>query len=504
MSTAARAPVSIGRYRLLGLLGEGGMGVVHLAEGPSGEQVALKVLRPHVVGDDEGRSRLAREVTSLRRVNSPRVAEVIDADPWGETPYVVTRYVRGPSLHDLVRGSGPLPPADLLVLARGLAEAVEAVHRVDVLHRDIKPSNVLIEDRAPVLIDFGLARLVDDSRLTVTGWLLGTPGYLAPEIVHGEQATAASDMHGWAATIVFAGTGRSPYGDGPALAVMDRVRRGEYDLSGLPASLSSVISAALSPDPRRRPTAMEAQRWLGENSAEQPTVLAPVRPPSPAALRDDHSTTRPLTVGPPLPYERPRASIRERATGLLLKVSLLATLAAGAVAAPVIAATLLGTLLVLSGASSWLYEALDSRRARRGRRGTDRLWAALLTPWYLLVALPGALALAVVAVGAGVLTTTVVADAAAVGWRWPALLAGGLAAGVAAWWGPLSRRPRAVARRFVASVSRPHAQPWRYVMALLCTAAVLAMVWHEAGTSWWPAPPPQAEWADVPGFGSGR
>lgn len=482
--------MSIGGYRLLGLLGEGGMGVVHLAEGPDGDEVALKVLRPHVVGDDEGRSRLAREVTSLRRVRSPWVAEVIDADPWGDTPYVVTRYVRGPSLHELVRESGPLPAADLEILARGLAEAIEAVHRVDVVHRDVKPSNVLIEDRAPVLIDFGLARLVDDSRLTVTGWLLGTPGYLAPEILYGEVATQASDMHAWAATVVFAGTGRSPYGDGPAIAVMDRARRGEYDLSGMPPHLHGVLAAALSPDPSRRPTAVEVQRWLRDGAGDQPTLLTSVPRRGPAPPPAAPSATRTLTAVPIQPYEAPRPSLQERATRLAVDMSLLGVLVAGVVAAPVITASLLGLVLLLGGASSWGREALDYRRSRRGRRGWDPLWAAVLSPWYLLVALPGALALAVVAIGAGVLVSGLVATAASVGWRWPALVAGGLAAGVAAWWGPLSGRPRDMARRMVAGAAGPYARSWLHIGALLALVAVLTLLWQVAGTSWWPVPPP--------------
>ena len=224
----------MGDYRLLTKIGEGGMGVVHLAQAPDGSRVALKVLRQHVIGDDEARERLAREVASLRRVTSPRIAEVIDADPWGETPYVATRYIPGLSLHEHIRQVGPITGPDLAFLATGLAEAVIAVHQVGVLHRDIKPSNVLLEGRAPVLIDFGLARLAEDPRLTHTGWLLGTPGYLAPEILYGDDATTASDVHSWAATLVFASTGQPPFGTGPAMAVMDRVRRGEHDLSAVP------------------------------------------------------------------------------------------------------------------------------------------------------------------------------------------------------------------------------------------------------------------------------
>ena len=178
--TAAPQPspelANIGPYRLLARIGEGGMGVVHLAQTLDGRRVALKVLRPHIVGDAEARERLAREVSSLRRVTSPRVAEILDADPHGATPYVVTRYVPGLSLYHHVAEEGPIAGRDLVHFADGLADALQAVHSVGVLHRDVKPTNVLMEGRSPVLIDFGLARLADDPRLTQTGFLLGTPG----------------------------------------------------------------------------------------------------------------------------------------------------------------------------------------------------------------------------------------------------------------------------------------------------------------------------------------
>src|SRR6478672_11634528 len=258
------------------------MGVVHLARKPGGDRVALKVLRPHIVGDDEARARLAREVSSLTRIRSRWVAEIVDADPWGEVPYVATRYVPGLSLHDHV-----------------VDEGLASVHRVGVLHRDVKPSNVLMEGRTPILIDFGLARVADDPKLTHTGWLLGTPGYLAPEILYGDDATAASDVHSWAATVAYAGTGHAPFGRGPSMAIMDRVRRGQFDLDGLSGDLRGVLAAALDPDPRRRPTLAAILEWL----RPQTTRAHPVVPPPPGAHGDEF--TLPLAIAAQAAAEDP-------------------------------------------------------------------------------------------------------------------------------------------------------------------------------------------------------
>ncbi len=290
------APTQVGRYALLTRLGEGGMGIVHLAQGPDGQRVALKVLRPQVVGDQEARHRLAREVGSLTRVRSPWVAEMLDADPWAEVPYVVTRYVPGLSLHGHVAAEGPIAGRDLLWLAGCLAEGLAAVHGAGVLHRDVKPGNVLMEGRTPILIDFGLARVADDIRLTQTGWLLGTPGYLAPEILYGDEATPAADVHAWAATVAYAASGRAPYGRGPAMAVMDRTRRGQHDLTGIESPLAEVLAAALDPEPLERPLLEELLAWLRPLSTRP--ELPPVPPPSalfpPSPVVDDF--TLPLAL----------------------------------------------------------------------------------------------------------------------------------------------------------------------------------------------------------------
>ncbi len=313
----------MGDYTLLTRLGEGGMGIVHLARGSDGRRVALKVLRPQVVGDREARERLAREVSSLTRVRSPWVAEMLAADPWAEVPYVVTRYVPGLSLHEHVATEGPVDGPDLHWLAGCLAEGLAAVHAVGVLHRDVKPGNVLMEGRTPILIDFGLARVADDVRITQTGWLLGTPGYLAPEILYGDEATPAADVHAWAATVAYAATGRAPYGRGPAMAIMDRTRRGQHDLSGIEKPLADVLAAGLHPDPLERPLLEELLAWLRPLSTRP--ELPPVPPPGvlfddgPAPVDDDF--TLPLALAghdappPPPPPATPLATPPTLPTG---------------------------------------------------------------------------------------------------------------------------------------------------------------------------------------------
>ena len=248
----------LGPYRLVQQIGEGGMGVVHLALDPADRAVAIKVLRPHIAGDPSARERLRREVAVLRRVRHRLVAEVLDADPDGPQPYVVTQFVPGRSLEEHVREEGPLPPAALARLADGLGQALAAVHDAGVVHRDLKPANVLMLDGDPVVIDFGIAKVADDPRLTSADLVMGTPGYLAPELVEGAEVGPAADWWGWAATTAYAATGRPPFGGGPWHVVLDRVRRGAADLDGVPAPLVPVLTAALSTDVAARP----GEGWL--------------------------------------------------------------------------------------------------------------------------------------------------------------------------------------------------------------------------------------------------
>ncbi len=419
--SAAEQP-TVGGYTLLTRLGEGGMGVVHLARrGPAGPRVALKVLRPHIVGDQEARRRLEREVGSLRRIRSQWVAEIVDADPWAEIPYVATRYVPGLSLHDLVVEEGPVQGTDLYWLAGCLAEGIASVHSVGVLHRDVKPSNVLMEGRTPILIDFGLARVADDPKLTHTGWLLGTPGYLAPEILYGEDATAASDVHSWAATVAYAGTGHPPFGRGPAMAIMDRVRRGQFDLDGLPVDLRQVVAAALDPEPRNRPTLDQLLAWLrpmttrrGERPSPPPAApphdpyTVPLALASQAGADDEtdvwpgHDVQEPHTLAyTSYAPEPPRASAAERFRRGALLVAVAVAAGAGVAAYPWLASALLLALVWVLRSSSLAGSARDQRREYRGRKWYDGMQLLVATPWHLVQSIPSTALLALWSLGIG-------------------------------------------------------------------------------------------------------
>jgi predicted Ser/Thr protein kinase len=310
-------PTTVGPYRLVQRLGEGGMGVVHLALDPSGRAVALKLLRAHVASDPEARLRLNREVETLRRVRHARVAEVLDADVAGQVPYLVTRFVPGKTLDQHVRENGPLAPDEVAELGRGLAAALQAIHAAGVVHRDIKPANVMIVDGQPVLIDFGIAHLADGSRITMTGLVMGTPGYLSPEVVDGQPVSWATDWWGWAATLAFAASGRSPFGSGPLEAVLDRVRRGAADLDGVQPALRQVLQSALVADPRHR--AGPGHLLAGLAAATTPSRTGPAA--ARAAAASDQTLRQPApgrTLRQPTPseWQRPAAAPGKPPTAL--------------------------------------------------------------------------------------------------------------------------------------------------------------------------------------------
>jgi predicted Ser/Thr protein kinase len=280
MKAQNHAPDRLGPYRLIERLGEGGMGVVYLAAGPDQRRVAVKALHPAVAADPNARRRLAREVETMRRVRSPFVAEVIDADVTCDTPYIVTRYVSGPTLERVVTQEGPLTGEKLSRLASGLALALAAIHGAGVVHRDLKPGNVMLSHGEPVVIDFGIAQAAEATRLTQTGMFMGTPGYLAPEVIEGGNSGPASDVHSWGATVAFAATGRAPYGTGAFETIFYRIINGQPDLGGFPVPLLDLVTRALSRDPARRPTAADL---CLRTAALDPSSLVPAAAAATAA-----------------------------------------------------------------------------------------------------------------------------------------------------------------------------------------------------------------------------
>ncbi|GAA1963585.1 hypothetical protein GCM10009798_24550 [Nocardioides panacihumi] len=505
---------SIGDYTLLAPLGEGGMGVVHLARRSDGQRVALKVLRPHVVGDDETRARLAREVGSLRRVRSRWVAEIIDADPWAPVPYIATRYVPGLSLHDEVAREGPVRGDDLAWLARCLLEGIAAVHEAGVLHRDVKPSNVLMEGRTPVLIDFGLARVTDDPKLTQTGWLLGTPGYLAPEVLYGDEPTRAVDVHAWAATVAYAATGRPPYGRGPSMAVMDRARRGEHDLTGVPSPLREVLDAALSPEPERRPSVTRLLAWLrgqgpapvGRPAARSGMPVPPVPPPVPQPVEtmpislftegagealdaETRLETQVDTRLEPLPWEAPadgpaRPGVGERARRFTLLLGSAAAAAAGLAAYPCAALAVLLVLVWLLRTGSLVASGMGDRRRLRGAKWYDGPRLVLGAPWDLLRSLPSTALLGLWAFGLAVAAMLLCyAVAAPLGVTLP--IAGAVLVG-SLWCGPGGSRLRSPVTRAVRPLSHG-VRGWLITMCVIAALAGLLGGLAARGADWLPA-----------------
>lgn len=477
------------------------MGVVHLASRDDGHRVALKVLRPHIVGDDEARARLAREVSSLSRIRSRWVAEIVDSDPWGEIPFVATRYVPGLSLHEYVAEEGSIRGDDLRWFAECLAEGLGTVHAVGVLHRDVKPSNVLMEGRTPILIDFGLARVAEDPKLTHTGWLLGTPGYLAPEILYGDDASAASDIHSWAATVAFAGTGQPPFGRGPSMAIMDRVRRGEHDLSGLPDDLRRIVDAALDPDPTRRPPLDALRDWLVGGA--MPVVASP----APAAGPEDPYTV-PLALaasahertisffddeedeegGPTRLLDQdvpaPRVGLAERSRRVLLLLGLGLGAATAVAAYPWLALVLISLLTWLFRSASLAATAAGARRNLRGAKWYDGPQLLLASPWHVVQAIPGALLLLLWSLGLG-LACALICYALDAGAQLT-LFASGVTTVLALWLGPGGSRFRGPVSRMVTPLCRGLGT-WVLLWVLVVGGSIaLGILAQDRGTDWAP------------------
>ncbi|WP_200300630.1 serine/threonine-protein kinase [Streptomyces adelaidensis] len=261
-------PTVVGPYRLLGRLGSGGMGRVYLGRSAGGRTVAVKVVHPHFALDEEFRARFRREVDAARRVGGAWTAPVLDADPEASVPWVATGYAAGPSLAGAVADGGPLPPHSVRVLGAGLAEALSAVHALDLVHRDVKPSNVLLTVDGPLLIDFGIARATDGTAsLTSTGVSIGSPGYMSPEQILGKSVTGAADVFSLGAVLAYAATGESPFPGDSSASLLYKVVHEEPRLDGLEGELRDLVAHCLSKNPAARPSPAEVARTLAPEGA---------------------------------------------------------------------------------------------------------------------------------------------------------------------------------------------------------------------------------------------
>ncbi|MFI0348905.1 serine/threonine-protein kinase [Actinomadura sp. 9N407] len=326
----SRDPERLGAHRLLGRLGEGGQGVVYLAETEQGERVAIKLLH------ESTHTNVLKEVRAARRVASFCTAPILDMGHEDGVPYVITEFIDGPTLQLQVQQRGVPSGPVLYRLAIGTATALAAIHMAGVVHRDFKPGNVLLGPDGPRVIDFGVARTLD-ATLTATSSIIGTPSYMAPEQLAGATVTPATDVFAWAATIAFAASGRPPYGQDSLPAVMNRIMTGKPDLDGLGGPLRELVSQCLQKDPQRRPHSRDVLLRLLEHSGGPINASQALARGRALATADDQTlanarTARWTTVR--LPPTRP---VRRRYlyVGAAAVMALVAVMATGSIAAPV-------------------------------------------------------------------------------------------------------------------------------------------------------------------------
>ena len=294
-------PHEVDGYRVLGRLGRGGMGTVYLAESPTGTRVALKLIHPDLAEDGAFRARFAREVASARRVARFSTAAVVDARMEGEVLYIASEYVPGPTLSASVRADGPMHGGTLESLAVGVAAALTAVHRSGIVHRDLKPSNVLLSPVGPKVIDFGIARAMDDAGggITRSSQLIGTPSYMAPELIAGRSPTPAGDVFAWGCLIAFAGTGSAPFDAATVPGVLHNISNAAPRLDGLDPALHETVVAALGKDPRSRPTSQELlDRLVGWADPAEADIARTISVSWPAIGTDEDAGTGSAEGGP--------------------------------------------------------------------------------------------------------------------------------------------------------------------------------------------------------------
>ncbi|MFI5754983.1 protein kinase [Streptomyces sp. NPDC051569] len=365
-------PARMGAYQLLARLGAGGMGQVYLGRSPGGRLVAVKVIRDEISDHPESLARFRREAATVETVRSVHTAQLIEASLDTSPYWLATEYVAGPTLRGAVAASGPFPPDSALRLVAALAEGLAAVHVHGVTHRDLKPQNVILASQGPQLIDFGIARGLEQTILTRDGMAPGTPGYAAPEVVLRNEVGPAADVFALGATLAYTATGRPPFGAGNAAVVSYRAVHEDIDVAGVRPDLAALIRRCVAKDPAERPApaAVIAACAVDSALATDPHYRSLFRDAEPAAVPGHVNA-------PPVPYGAHTPALPEPETGARTRPE-------DREAEPAVATVSAGP----SGSTP--YGGPDSRRG--GGRG--RAWLALgavalaapLTVWLL----PGA------------------------------------------------------------------------------------------------------------------
>jgi predicted Ser/Thr protein kinase len=366
---ASDDPTEIGGYRLRAGLGSGGMGRVFLAETAAGHPVAIKILRPELSDDPDFRARFRHEIQAARRVHGRYTAEVLDADPAASPPWLVTAYVPGPSLRQAVAERGPVPEAAALRLIARVAEALQAIHAAGVVHRDLKPSNVVLGPDGPRVIDFGIARALENTALTRSGMMLGTPQFMAPEQILDRPVSPALDVFALGALAAYATSGRAPFGENHPAAVSYRVLHQPPDLTGCPPRLQGLISWCLAKDPAARPSPGQVIEFCVARANGTADAV-----PFPAARRP---------AGPaPRPPARPAVGGQAAPAAVVNAIRLMyvgSALAAGSAVGAFTSTPVLAIAGGLLSVGAWLWVAALTRHGRRGTRVLSTILFALNT-----------------------------------------------------------------------------------------------------------------------------
>ena len=275
-----RSGQNVGGYTLIERLGGGAMGSVWRVKDDGGHFYAMKILRASMLENqdddlesaevsnpqEQARLRLRREALALQKIHHEGVCSIVDMELDASIAFIVTELIDGHNLKEDVAINGPYVGGDLERLAHKLIDAVKAVHSAGIIHRDIKPTNIMISTTGPVLVDFGISMGQGESHVTRTGLVMGTPGFIAPEIIEGGESSELTDWWSVAAVLAFAATGKPVFGTKPIMAVLERAASGNANLNGLPIRTMQAFKSALNPKRSERCTPEQLENAIFQDA----------------------------------------------------------------------------------------------------------------------------------------------------------------------------------------------------------------------------------------------